>query len=96
MSFSLRSTFVAVAWIAWLLAALTVQHGLVPELFVVSQFTMLAVAMSLALYSTVRLRLFGICFAAGFLLGSLCSLPKIGFAIRSYFATLRRDGASGK
>ena len=67
MRFSLRSTFIAVSWIAWLLAALTVQHGLVPELFVLSQFATLAVAMSLALSSTARLKLFGICFTAGFL-----------------------------
>jgi hypothetical protein len=67
MRFSLRSTFIAVAWIAWLLAALTVQHGLVPELFVLAQFATLAVAMSLALNSTARLKLFGVCFTAGFL-----------------------------
>ena len=67
MSFSLRSTFVAIAWIAWLLAALTLQHGLVPELFVLSQFALLAISMSLALHANVRLKLFGICFAAGFL-----------------------------
>jgi hypothetical protein len=66
MSFSLRSTFVAVAWTAWLFGSLKLQHGLVPELFVLAQFALLAVSIPLTLQANARLKLFGICFASGF------------------------------
>ncbi len=67
MHFSLKAIFLVTTWCIWFVAAIVVEHRILPISFILGQFILLAANIAVALYSPVKERFAATCFVCGFL-----------------------------
>lgn len=67
MRFSLKALLLISTWAAWLFGTLNFGHDWLVLPFVLTQYLLLAICLTLAVVASGRIRLLAVCFASGFI-----------------------------